>query len=107
MIELPDETTIQSAVPPAPPVVRVHVFVEGRVQGVNFRYTTYQQANQLGVSGWARNLEDGRVEAVYEGPRAAVEELLTWTRRGPEWARVTGITVRDEEPQGEQGFSIG
>ena len=89
-----------------PPVVRVHVLVEGRVQGVNFRYSAYQEANRLGLCGWARNLSDGRVEAVYEGPREAVEEMLTWTRHGPEWARVTGMAINDEEPKGERGFRI-
>jgi len=88
------------------PLVRVHLFVEGRVQGVNFRYNTYQEAIRLGVSGWAHNLADGRVEAVYEGPREAVEELLAWTRQGPEWARVTNMAIEDEEPRGEQGFGI-
>ncbi len=88
------------------PVVRVHLFVEGRVQGVNFRHNTYQEAIRLGVSGWARNLADGRVEAVYEGPREAVEELVAWTRHGPEWARVTNMAIKDEEPRGEQGFGI-
>jgi acylphosphatase len=87
-------------------IVRVHVFVEGRVQGVNFRYTAWQQAGRLGIQGWARNLPDGRVEAVYEGPREAVEKLLAWTRRGPEWARVSAIAIHDEEPKGERGFSI-
>ena len=88
------------------PMVRVHLFVEGRVQGVNFRYNTYQEAIRLGVSGWARNLADGRVEAVYEGSQEAVEELLAWTRHGPEWARVTKMAMEDEEPRGEQGFGI-
>lgn len=88
------------------PLVRVHLFVEGRVQGVNFRYNIYQEATRLGVSGWARNLADGRVEAVYEGPPEAIDELLAWTRQGPEWARITNIAIEDEEPRGEQGFGI-
>ena len=70
-------------------VVRVRVFVEGWVQGVWFRYNTVQEATRLGVDGWVRNLPDGRVEAVYEGRRDAVEELLAWTRRGPRWGQVT------------------
>lgn len=87
-------------------LTRVRVFVEGRVQGVNFRYSTYLEAERLGVNGWARNLPDGRVEAVYEGPRSAVEEMIMWTKHGPEWARVTGIAIQDESPTGEQGFGI-
>ncbi len=86
--------------------VRVHVFVDGRVQGVWFRQTAYQQAHRLGVRGWVRNLPDGRVEAVYEGCRSAVDELLAWTRRGPDRAIVTSLEVHDEPPRGEQGFSI-
>ena len=86
--------------------VRVRVFVEGWVQGVSFRYSTYQEAARLGVSGWVRNLPDGRVEAVYEGPRDAVEEMVAWTRRGPKWAHVQGFAIHDEEPKGEPGFSI-
>jgi len=87
--------------------VRVHVFVDGRVQGVGFRYSTAREADRLGIQGWARNLPDGRVEAVYEGPRAAVEEMLAWTRRGPTSARVDEIAIHDEAPKGERGFSVG
>lgn len=90
----------------APPI-RVHVFVEGRVQGVGFRYSTYQQAVRLGIRGWARNLPDGRVEAVYEGPPGSVNEMLAWTKQGPEWAHVTKVDIRDESPKGERDFSIG
>jgi acylphosphatase len=88
-------------------IVRVRVLVEGWVQGVSFRYNTVQEAVRLGVVGWVRNLPDGRVEAVYEGPRASVEELLAWTRRGPQWAHVTSLAIHDEEPRGERGFIVG
>ena len=76
---------------PAPPEravrpVRVRVFVEGRVQGVGFRQSTAREAMRLGLQGWVRNLPDGRVEAVYEGPRDAVEKMLAWSGRGPGWA---------------------
>jgi acylphosphatase len=87
-------------------VVRTRVFVEGRVQAVNFRHGALREATRLGVRGWVRNLPDGRVEAVYEGPRAAVEEMLNWTRRGPGQARVTGLTIYDEVPKEERGFGI-
>jgi acylphosphatase len=88
-------------------VVRVRVFVDGRVQGVGFRVSAARQAARLSVMGWARNRPDGRVEAVYEGPRDAVEEMLAWTRRGPVNARVDQMDIHDEEPKGEQGFSVG
>ena len=86
--------------------IRVHVFVEGRVQGVWFRDSAWQVATRLGVAGWISNLYDGRVEAVYEGPPEAVNEMLSWTRTGPDRARVTGVEIHDEEPKGEQGFSV-
>jgi acylphosphatase len=86
--------------------VRVHVFVEGRVQGVWFRDSAWQQAERLGVTGWIRNLPDGKVEAVYEGSRWAVEELLSWTRIGPARADVTGVEIHDETPKGETGFRV-
>jgi acylphosphatase len=99
----------RAAAPPesgSPRVVRVRVFVDGRVQGVGFRASTAREALRLGVTGYARNLPDGRVEAVYEGPRPAVEDMLAWSRRGPVSARVDGMTIHDEEPKGERGFSI-
>lgn len=97
--------------PPQPPngrsqLVRVRLCVDGRVQGVWFRQSTWEQADRLGVSGWVRNLPDGRVEAVYEGPRAAIDEIVEWTRRGPERARVTAVEIYDEDPKGERGFSV-
>ena len=89
------------------PTKRVRVLVEGRVQGVGFRYAAYQEANRLGVKGWARNLPDGRVEAVYEGPPEAIDDMLAWTTHGPQSARVTGLETHDEMPQDERGFGIG
>jgi acylphosphatase len=87
-------------------VIRVRVFVDGRVQGVGFRASAAREAVRLGVRGWARNLPDGRVEAVFEGPRHAVEDMLAWTRHGPAGARVTDMGIHDEQPQGERGFSV-
>jgi acylphosphatase len=84
----------------------VRVFVSGRVQGVGFRQSAAREAIRLGLNGWIRNLPDGRVEAVYEGPRDTAEEMVAWTRRGPAWATVTDIAVYDEEPKGERGFSV-
>jgi acylphosphatase len=89
-----------------PPVVRVRVFVDGRVQGVGFRMSAAQEAARLGLAGWVRNLPDGRVEAVYQGTRDAVEQMLAWTRRGPLGARVDEMTIHDEEPERERGFSV-
>jgi acylphosphatase len=80
--------------------------VTGRVQGVWFRESCRDQAQAAGVAGSARNLADGRVEVVLEGPRAAVEEVVAWCRRGPQRARVDGIEVVDETPIAEQGFRV-
>ncbi len=99
MAELEDKAGV-------PPVVRVRLFVEGRVQGVWFRDTTHHFATARGVGGWVRNLPDGRVEVVYEGPPDAVDELVTWTHRGPDRAVVTRVEIYDETPKGERGFSI-
>jgi acylphosphatase len=74
---------------------------------VGFRYSAYQEATRLGVTGWARNLPDGQVEAVYEGSREAVEQMVAWSRQGPTWARVTGMAVYEEVPKQERGFGIG
>jgi acylphosphatase len=87
-------------------MVRVRVFIDGRVQGVGFRTRTAREALRLGLTGWIRNLYDGRVEAVFEGPRDAVEEMLAWTRRGPAGSWVDEMTIHDEEPKGEEGFSV-
>ena len=84
-------------------MMRAHLVVSGRVQGVNFRRDAYMRATQLGLVGWVRNLPDGRVEAVAEGPGERVEEFLDWCRRGPFLAHVSDIEVSWENPTGEHG----
>jgi acylphosphatase len=71
-----------------------------------FRESCRDQALAAGVAGSVRNLADGRVEVVLEGPRAAVEEVVAWCRQGPRRARVDGIEVVDEAAAGEQGFRV-
>lgn len=83
-----------------------HVFVSGTVQGVFYRATTREQANKTGVDGWVRNLDDGRVEAVFEGPEDAVEEMIEWCHEGSARARVEDVTVRWEDPEGLDTFEI-
>jgi acylphosphatase len=85
---------------------RVHVFVTGRVQGVWFRESCREQALAAGVSGWTRNLSDGRVEVVLEGPPAAVQRVVAWCHDGPPRARVERVEVADEAPVGEAGFRV-
>jgi acylphosphatase len=87
-------------------VIRRLVLVSGRVQGVYFRDTCRRVASGYGVAGWIRNLPDGRVEAVLEGPAEGVGAVLDWMRHGPERAVVTGVEVRDEEPEGLRGFAV-
>jgi acylphosphatase len=86
--------------------VRRRVVVDGRVQGVFFRESCLRMAASVGVSGWVRNRNDGRVEAAFEGEREAVERMVAWCRQGPRQADVTNIEVIDEEPVGESGFRV-
>ena len=85
---------------------RAHVFVSGIVQGVGYRFTTAKQAKQLGVSGWVRNLPDERVEGVFEGTKAAVEQMIRWCHKGPLGAVVKDVMVEYEEPKGIREFEI-
>jgi len=88
-------------------MVRVHLFIEGKVQGVFYRDSTRTKAEELGVNGWVRNLTDGRVEAVFEGPGPKVKEMVAWCRRGPPMAQVTGLAELDgEREEGLRGFEV-
>jgi acylphosphatase len=87
-------------------IVRCRVIVSGRVQGVFYRDTCRRLADRLGVSGWVRNRSDGTVEAVIEGDRDDVGELLAWCREGPPRAIVTGVRVIDEPVAGEGPFRV-
>lgn len=86
--------------------VRKVVRVTGRVQGVGFRMATADQADRLGVAGTVRNLLDGTVEAAIEGTEQDVEAMVAWLRTGPSSARVDGVDVRREAPQGPEGFRV-
>ncbi|WP_377641528.1 acylphosphatase [Oryzobacter terrae] len=90
-------------------VSRVAVFVRGSVQGVGFRWWTRARALELGLTGFARNTADGRVEVVAEGPRDALERLLDLVREEPSTARRPGrvstvSTPAWSDPRGETGF---
>lgn len=86
--------------------VRAHVYVTGKVQGVYYRATTRDTATERGIDGWVRNLPDGRVEAVFEGPQPAVEKMIDWCHEGSPAARVTDVEVTYEDPAGINGFEI-
>jgi acylphosphatase len=87
-------------------VVRYRVLISGQVQGVNFRAACQRAAWHRGVAGWVRNLDDGRVEAVFEGAAEDVQGLLDWARHGPRLAVVSGVAVRAEPPEGLAAFTI-
>jgi len=83
--------------------VRARVVISGRVQGVGFRAHTRTRARSLGVEGWVRNLPDGRVEAVFEGTRAAVQQMVSWCYSGPNDAAVERVDVTWEPATGKEG----
>ena len=87
-------------------MVRYRVLVSGLVQGVGFREACRRTAERQEVSGWVRNLPDGRVEALFEGPAEAVDALVEWSRHGPRLAVVKDVRVQAEPPDGVTGFLI-
>jgi acylphosphatase len=80
---------------------RAHVYVSGHVHGVFFRYETKELADKLGLKGWVRNLPDGRVEAIFEGDKKAIEEMLEFCKRGPPGARVTDVEMKWQNYEGQ------
>ena len=86
--------------------MRAHVFISGRVQGVFFRANTRDQAQKRDVDGWVKNLEDGRVEAVFEGESETVQSMVEWCHEGSPAAEVREVSVSEEEPKGLEGFEI-
>jgi acylphosphatase len=86
--------------------IRRKVLVSGRVQGVGYRVACAREAGAAGLAGRVRNLPDGQVEAVFEGPRSEVEALVAWCRRGPRSAVVRAVHVSEEPVTGASGFAI-
>jgi acylphosphatase len=86
---------------------RAHILVIGRVQGVFFRSETQDEALRHNLTGWVRNLPDGRVEAVFEGEKDRVDALIEFCKRGPPGARVTKVDVTWEDYTGQfKNFTI-
>jgi acylphosphatase len=86
---------------------RIHAFVSGRVQGVNYRFFTQKVANMLGIKGWVRNLPDGRVEVVAEGEEDAIKKFIDFLHEGPIAARVDNVDVNEEKFRDEfENFEI-
>ena len=86
---------------------RAHVIIEGRVQGVFFRHHTQEMAYKLNVTGWVKNRRDGSVEALFEGDKKQVDQIIQWCHRGPSEARVMNVHVTWEDYTGEfDDFSV-
>jgi len=87
--------------------VRTHIFISGRVQGVFFRQFIQEKTQELGLFGWVKNLDDGRVEIVIEGDKEKIEKILIYLKKGPLLAKVENIEINYEQYQGEfKEFSI-
>lgn len=78
-------------------MVRAHLYISGIVQGVGYRWSCRREGQRLGITGWVRNLDDGRVEAVAQGTKEQVESLIKWCYRGPSEASVSDIAVTYED----------
>lgn len=76
--------------------LRIHVYISGQVQGVFFRSSCKELADQLDLKGWVRNLPDGRVEAVFSGDNDKIEQMLAWFKKGPPGARVDDVQIKKE-----------
>ncbi len=84
-----------------------HVYISGRVQGVFFRASAQEEADRLSLSGWVRNLPDGRVEGLFAGEMKDVESMLEWCRSGPRGARVSKVEISwVKAPKGLTGFEV-
>lgn len=87
--------------------VRMHIYISGFVQGVMFRANMRRKALELDVKGWARNLQDGRVEALVDGNANSVKKLVEWCKTGPPGAQVRSVEVRTEEYKNDfTGFQV-
>ncbi len=79
---------------------QLHTIISGKVQGVWFRQSCADEANRLGLAGWARNLAGGGVEAVFEGDEKMLALMVEWCHQGPRLARVDGVDITENAPEG-------
>ena len=87
--------------------MRVHVFISGKVQGIFYRAHTKKKADEMGLNGWVRNLDDGRVEAFFEGPKEKVEEIVKWCWKGSPGSRVSRVSRASQvSRENLKGFEI-
>ncbi|RYY66818.1 MAG: acylphosphatase [Chitinophagaceae bacterium] len=85
----------------------VFLRITGKVQGVFYRATAQEVAEELGLRGWVRNCPDGAVEALATGPAEKIDDFIEWCRRGPEKAIVESVTVSEsDEPVTGSGFEV-
>lgn len=80
---------------------RVHLLISGRVQGVFYRANARSFASELGLKGWVRNLQDGRVEVIAEGRKNALDRLIEFCRKGPEGSEIENVDIKWEKPSNE------
>ena len=85
-------------------ITQARVTISGRVQGVWYRASTKNKAEQLGLTGWVKNTTDGRVEAVFEGEKQRINEMIVWCSIGPSQAKVKGVKVDNQKELRKQEF---
>jgi acylphosphatase len=81
--------------------IQVHVVISGKVQGVWFRASTKKKADELGLTGWVKNMTDGNVEAVFEGDSSKIDEIIAWCWIGPPLARVSDVKITRRDASGK------
>jgi len=86
--------------------VQKHIYLSGRVQGVGFRAFTQRQASVLDIKGWVKNLTDGRVEAVIQGEKTKVKQMIQKLKSGPSYAQVDNIEIKDQNLDQFNSFDI-
>ncbi len=86
--------------------IGIHCFISGRVQGVWYRASTQERAKALGLTGWARNLPDGRVEVMAFGEKEKVMQLYSWLQHGPELAKVEAVSCDEIAWQEQACFGV-
>jgi acylphosphatase len=88
-------------------ITRLHIVIEGIVQGVFYRASTIEESSKLGLTGWVKNCSDGRVEAVFEGEIDKIEQIIEWCKKGPPGAVVSNVETVLERATGEyDSFTI-
>lgn len=80
---------------------RYHLIISGRVQGVSYRMSAWEQARRRSLSGWVRNRDDGRVEMLIEGEESSLDSMLDWARKGPRFAHVSAVDITRGDASGE------